>query len=181
MIEIKEIQIDAKDLNKNNITAPLNESNIWKGFDNQADMQYIKECAENVGMDVTDRTAFSISFIAEVIRRMNKFNRSKEVYNKGYDDGREAIAFHYELCKEEGSIITVSDGATNGDMMLKLFLNSRYKVVDTGIEFKGIIDDNTEFTTWFPIEWWNAPYGEKEPTVEQGLSYTDESGLQSAT
>ena len=106
---------------------------------------------------------------------------NKEAYNKGYKDGQEAIAFHLELCKEEGSIIVVPDGATNGDMMLKLFPNSKYKVVDNGIEFKGIIDDNTEFTTWFPIEWWNAPYGEKEPTVEQGLSYTDESSLQSAT
>lgn len=72
MIEIKEIQIETKDFNKNNITAPLNESNIWKGFDNQADMQYIKECAESVGMDVTDRTAFTIPFIAEVIRKMRK-------------------------------------------------------------------------------------------------------------
>ena len=90
MIEIKEIQIDAKDLNKT-ITAPLNESNIWKGFDNQADMQYIKECAESVGMDVTDKTAFSTSFIAEVMRKM----------------------------KEQS--IVIPKGTTNGDMIKAMF------------------------------------------------------------
>lgn len=135
MIEIKEILTDNKDL------------------------EYIKECAESVGMDVTDRTAFSIPFIAEVMRRMN---RSKEVYNKGYKDGQEALAFHLELCKEEGSIIEIPKKVTNGNVMLKLFPNSKYKVVDNGIEFKGIIDDNTEFTTWFPIEWWNSPYRKEQ-------------------
>ena len=48
MIEIKEIITDNKDL------------------------EYIKECAESVGMDVTDKTAFSISFIAEVMRKMKE-------------------------------------------------------------------------------------------------------------
>lgn len=74
MIEINEIQIDAKDLNKGSIVADYNESCVmdWSCFDNQADMEYIKECAESVGMDVTDKTAFTIPFIAEVMRKMRK-------------------------------------------------------------------------------------------------------------
>ena len=115
MIEIKEIITDNKDL------------------------EYIKECAESVGMDVTDRTAFSISFIAEVIRRMNKFNRGKEVYTKGYKDGLEALALHYELCKEEGSIIVVPEGATNGDVYELVF---KGKSIDNFEEWKGKKYDN---------------------------------------
>jgi hypothetical protein len=115
------------------------------------------------------------------IDSLKAYSTIKEAYDRGYKDGQEALAFHLELCKDEKSIIEIPKKTTNGNVMLKLFPNSKYKVVDNGIEFKGIIDDNTEFTTWFPIEWWNAPYKEKEPTVEQGLSYTDESGLQSAT
>lgn len=48
MIEIKEILTDNKDL------------------------KYIKDCAESVGMDVTDKTAFTIPFIAEVMQKMRK-------------------------------------------------------------------------------------------------------------
>lgn len=143
MIEIKEIQIDAKDLAKGSIVVDYDKSCVvdWKSFDNQADMQYIKECAESVGMDVTDRTAFSIPFIAEVMRRMNKFNRSKEVYNKGYDDGQDALAFHLELCEEEGSIITVPDGATNGDVYELVFGE---KSIDNFEEWKGKKYDNCD-------------------------------------
>lgn len=129
MIEIKEILTDNKDL------------------------EYIKECAESVGIDVTDRTAFTIPFIAEVMRRM---------YNKGYDDGREAIAFHYELCKEEGSIITVPDGATNGDMIKAMFSDAEI-IFENGF-YETTVDWHTKTHRchFFDNDWWNSPYRKEQ-------------------
>ena len=75
------------------------------------------------------------------------------------------LAHKGEISKKDlDRIRIIPKDATNGNVMLKLFPNSKYKIVDNGIEFKAIIDDNTEFTTWFPVEWWNAPYvgGKKE-------------------
>lgn len=153
MTEIKEIQIDAKDLDKGSIVTDYDESCVvdWKGFDNQADMQYIKECVESVGMDVTDRTAFTIPFIAEVIRRINKFNRGKEVYTKGYKDGLEALALHYELCKEEGSVITVPEGTTNGEVAMQLF-------GDKGEIIKVCTYNDKLIGVKLIKDWWNSPY-----------------------
>ena len=131
---------------------------------NNKDLEYIKECAESVGMDVTDRTAFSIPFIAEVMRKMNKFNRSKEVYNKGYKDGQEALAFHLELCKEEGSIITVPEGATNGDMIKAMFPNADITINEiwgtNGTVF--VIFDNSNRVISLDLKWWNSPYRKEQ-------------------
>ena len=126
MIEIKEILTDNKDL------------------------EYIKECAESVGMDVTDRTAFTIPFIAEVMRRM---------YNKGYDDGREAIAFHYKLCKEEGSIITVPDGATNGQMIRTMFPDAK---IVRGYKEYILVTFLGNISMSFNMDWWNSPYRKEQ-------------------
>lgn len=162
MIEIKEIQIDTKDLDKGSIVADYDKSCVvdWKGFDNQADMQYIKKCAESVGMDVTDRTAFTIPFIAKVMRRMNKFNRSKEAYNKGYDDGQDALAYHLELCKDEGSIIEIPEGATNGDMIKALFPNAQIEYHNTFVRviIKTIGDNYVPFN----YDVWNSPYRKEQ-------------------
>lgn len=45
----------------------------------------------------------------------------KEAYNKGYKDGQDALAYHIELCKEEGSIVTVPEGATRRDLHKLVF------------------------------------------------------------
>lgn len=132
----------------------------------------------------------AIAYIKGIILRYRKMKNKRNVLL--YIEEKDIEAFEYaveslqtdeayNLMHENIPFVILPENATNGNVMLKLFPNSKYKIVDNGIEFKGIIDDNTEFTTWFPIEWWNAPYREKELTVEQGLSYTDESGLQSAT
>lgn len=122
----------------------------------------LRKCAKE---HESDRTSFGHIIVSDMCRdtanlleTLEQITDLKDAYDKGYKDGQEALAFHLELCKEEGSIIEIPKKVTNGNVMLKLFPNSKYKVVDNGIEFKGIIDDNTEFTTWFPIEWWNSPY-----------------------
>ncbi len=37
------------------------------------------------------------------IKALNQIPDLKEAYNKGYKDGQEALLFHIELCKEEGT------------------------------------------------------------------------------
>lgn len=137
-------------------------------IDYQKYINALRKCAKEHESDRTSTGHIIVSDLCrdtanfldtlEQITELKEVTELKEAYQKGYKDGQEALAFHLELCKEEGSIIEIPKKVTNGNVMLKLFPNSKYKVVDNGIEFKGIIDDNTEFTTWFPIEWWNSPY-----------------------
>lgn len=44
----------------------------WETEASNPDMEYIKECAESVGIVVTKETAWSISFMAEVMRRLRE-------------------------------------------------------------------------------------------------------------
>lgn len=70
----------------------------------------------------------------------------KEAYNKGYKDGQEALTYHLELCKDEGSIIEIPEGVSNMELMQAVF----------HIDF-------TELRTkaeW--MEWWNAPYRKEQ-------------------
>lgn len=164
MIEIKEIQIDAKDLNKGSIVADYNESCVmdWSCFDNQADMEYIKECAESVGMDVTDKTAFTIPFIAEVMRKMNNSAETKQIYGRGYKDGQEALAYHLELCKEEGSVIIVSEDATNGDVIKAMFPNAKI-IINECLGVHGTVYfEYDKIITFYPLDWWNSPYRKEQ-------------------
>ena len=46
--------------------------------ENEKAMLYIKECAESVGIEVIEgETAFSIPFIAEVMRRLRRGDHDK--------------------------------------------------------------------------------------------------------
>lgn len=53
----------------------------------------------------------------------------------------EALAFHLELCKEEGSVIVVPDRATNGDVYELVFGE---KSIDNFEEWKGKKYDNCD-------------------------------------
>lgn len=88
---------------------------------------------------------------------------NEEAYNKGYKDGQEALAYHIELCKDEGSIITVPKKATNGEVVKAVFPDAEVIAVENEemeiVEYVVKIDVETAFTA----EWWNAPYkAEKE-------------------
>ena len=79
----------------------------------------------------------------------------KEIYNKGYKDGQEALAFHLELCKEEGSIITVPEGATNGEVAMQLFR-------DKGESIKVCTYNDKLIGVKLIKEWWDSPYRKEQ-------------------
>ena len=77
----------------------------------------------------------------------------KEIYNKGWQDGAEATAYHIELCIDEGKLISVSENATNGDVIKAMF-------PEAIISRNGFIVE-VEFKAFgFNVEesWWDSPY-----------------------
>ena len=46
--------------------------------------------------------------IIMAIQALELTTDKKEIYNKGYKDGQEALAFHTELCIDEGKLIPIS-------------------------------------------------------------------------
>lgn len=91
---------------------------------------------------------------------------AKEIYNKGYDDGREAIAFHYELCKEEGSIIVVPDGATNGDIIKAMFPDAEITMPRNPLNPNSCVIVNYNYNekhyNYYRLDWWNSPYRKEQ-------------------
>ena len=86
----------------------------------------------------------------------------KEIYDKGYKDGQEALAYHIKLCKDEGSIIIVPKRSTNGEIVMAMFPDAEVIAVENEemeiVEYVVKIDIETAFTA----EWWNAPYREEK-------------------
>ena len=78
----------------------------------------------------------------------------KEAYDKGYKDGQEALAHHIELCKDEGSIIEIPEGATNGDMVKSIFPDA--EVHDAEDYHCMIMNPCCDLESG--DAWWNAPY-----------------------
>ena len=141
---------------------------------NEKAIEYNKNLREY--MRITD-TESEFKFLKEnyealdmAIKVLEQIPDLKETYNKGYKDGQKTLAFHLELCKEEGSVITVPEGATNGDMIKAVFPNCevtphvRTDTLSTavstyGIDVKVFHTDGSYFKLWFTDEWWNSPYG----------------------
>ena len=98
------------------------------------------------------------------VKALEQIPKLKEAYQKGYKDGQEALTLHYELCKEEGNIITVPDGATNGDMIKAMFPNANItvneKLGEKGTVFVDFNEPDTVII--FDLEWWNSPYGKEQ-------------------
>ena len=88
------------------------------------------------------------------IQALEQIDILKEAYNKGYKDGQEAIAFHLELCKEEGSIIEIPEGSKNGDMIKAMFPNELFYSDGGWIYFYY----NGRSTSFCSEAFWNSPY-----------------------
>ena len=46
--------------------------------DNEKAMLYIKECAESVGIEVTEDTAFTIQFMAKIMKALREEGKADE-------------------------------------------------------------------------------------------------------
>jgi len=92
------------------------------------------------------------------IKALEQITDLKDAYDKGYKDGQEALALHYKLCKEEGSIIAIPDGATNGDMIKALFPDAEIIFKDGFYETTVDWHTKTHRCHLFDNDWWNSPY-----------------------
>lgn len=95
----------------------------------------------------------------QIIKALEQIPDLKEAYNKGYRDGQEAFAVHYELCKEEGSVIAIPEGATNGDMIKDMFPNAKKH---ESIEYHNILFAPSCHLECCNEDWWNSPYRKEQ-------------------
>lgn len=111
MSEIINVSVDAKDLKTDDISVNLEEMltfKKWETVNNHPDLECIKECAESVGIEVEDTTAFTIPFIAEVMRRLkgkihDMTDRCYEAgYKRGLEDGRQMDVSEGYKAEESG-------------------------------------------------------------------------------
>lgn len=107
-------------------------------------LEYIKHIGNGESEYKNDAQAIAIDM---AIQALEQISILKEAYNKGYKDGQEAIAFHLELCKEEGSIIEIPEGVTNGDIMKAMFSNDLWLQLHARRAKK---------------DWWNSPYRKEQ-------------------
>lgn len=80
--------------------------------------------------------------------------------------------------------IPISDGATNGDMMMAMFPNAwKSDFIDIANHSTLYVDDKHELEV--DVDWWNAPYNLPKQNLafadKSGLEYADQPTLQSAT
>lgn len=67
------------------------------------------------------------------------------------------------LCKEDWSIITVPDGATNGDMIKALFGEPAKISEKSGVLYKFMYRNGRPmFSTFYEYDWWNSPYRKEQ-------------------
>lgn len=54
------------------------------------------------------------------------------------------------------NMVTIPDGATNGDVIMTMFPNAK-ELFTNGFE-RGIRPKGQSWVIWFNLDWWNEPY-----------------------